>query len=111
MARESCRSVSVYCSGTRKKDTGGLFASAIGLVFRIDDSDDWPLHRVLVLLDNFTDTCGERVTLFQANFSIAGTRKARVRIRNNAEESCVVVAKRRIHCKYGLRVTRHGRHL
>src|SRR4029077_2034669 len=104
MACYACRSVSVYCSCTRKKDTGGLFASAIGLVLRIDDSDDWPLHRVLILLDNFTDTCGKRVTLLQANFSMLGTRKARVQIRNNAEESCAVVAKRRIRCKHRLRV-------
>src|ERR1700684_4702256 len=60
---QPCRSISVYSGGTGKKDGRGLFAAAIGLALRIDDSDDWPFGRVLILLHRFTDTCGKRIAL------------------------------------------------
>src|SRR6266436_4624527 len=100
MPRQTRRTVSVCSSCSCKKDAGCLFASSIGLAFHIDDSDDWPLNSFLILLDHFTNTCGERVTLFQPYLSMPGTRKACMRIWNNAEESCVVVAKRRIRREY-----------
>jgi hypothetical protein len=78
------------------------------LALDIDDSDDWPLDSVLIVLDDFTDTRGERIGLLESYFAVPGTRKACMRIGNNTEESCVVVAKRCIRCKYRFRVARHG---
>src|SRR6266404_8441035 len=96
MPSQTRRTVRIGSGSRRKKDAGCLFASPIGLALDVDDSDDWPPDNVFVLLDDFTNTCGKRVTLFQPYLPMPCTRKACVRIRNNAEESCVVVAKRRI---------------
>src|SRR5580700_5243374 len=107
MTLQSRRSVGVGSGGTCKKDAGCFLASAIGLAFNIDDRDDWPLGRVLVLLADFTNTGGERVTLLQSHFPMPGAGKACVWIRNYAEKSCLILAKRCIRCKDRFWVTRH----
>src|SRR5258706_4819991 len=104
MTRESCRAVGI-CSGRGgKKDSGSLFAPAISLALHVDNGDDGPLNRVLIVLDHFANACSEGESLFQSYFPVPGTRKARVGIGNNAEESGMFVAKRRIRRKHGFRV-------
>src|SRR6267143_2542334 len=107
MTRESCRAVGICGSRSGKKDSGSLFASAISLALHVDNRDDGPLNRVLIVLDHFANACSEGKSLFQSYFPMPGTRKACVGIWNNAEESCVVVAKWCIRRKYRFRVTRH----
>src|ERR1700730_16543661 len=108
MTRESCRAVGICGSRSGKKDSGSLFAPAVGLAFHVYDSDDGPLNRVLIVLDHFTNACRERVTLLQSHLPVPGTGKACLGISNNAEESCVVAAKRCIGSKYRFRVSEHG---
>src|ERR1700745_1596555 len=107
MTRESCRAVGICGSSSGKKNGGSLFAAAIGLALHVDDSDDWPLDRVLIALDHFANACSEGKRLFQSDFPMPGTRKASVWVWNNAEESCVLVAERCIRCKYRFRVAMH----
>src|SRR6267378_4456260 len=94
MTREPCRAVSICCGCSGKKDSGSLFAPAIDLALYVDDSNDGPLDRVLVVFDHFANACSEGESLFQSYFPVPGTRKTRVGIGNNAEESCMFVAKR-----------------
>src|SRR5258708_31649622 len=109
MTRESCRAVGICSSSSGKKNGRSLFAAAIGLALHIDDSDDWPLDRVLIVLDHFANARSESGSLFKSHFPVPGTRKARVGVWNNAEESCVVVAKRSIRCEHVFRVSGHER--
>src|ERR1700747_2445185 len=68
VTRESRRAVSVCSCGSGKKDSGSLFAAAIGLALHIDDSDDGPLGRVLVVFDRVANACSEGKGLFQSDF-------------------------------------------
>src|SRR5260370_8383278 len=90
MARESCRAVGICGSSGGKKNGGSLFAAAIGLAFHIDDSYDWPLDRVLTLLDHFANARSESGSLFQSPFPLPGTRKHRERLVHNPKDSYLV---------------------
>src|SRR5260370_32966287 len=108
MTRESCRAVGICGSRSGKKDSGSLFAPAISLALHVDNGDDGPLNRVLIVLDHFANACSEGNSLFKYYFPMPGTRKATVWVWNNAEESRMVIAERGIRRKYSFRVSGHG---
>src|SRR5260370_19333451 len=107
MTRESCRAVGICGSRSGKKDSGSLFAPAISLALHVDNGDDGPLNRVLIVLDHFANACSEGNSLFQSYFPMPRTGKATVWVWNNAEESCVLVAERCFPCKHRFIVTMH----
>src|SRR5258708_22855604 len=96
MPGQSSRDVSIRCRRRCQKDAEQFLAPDVGWAGDVNDGDDCSLFAVFSCLGRVTNLLGQVPSLLQADFALARTGKAIVRVRYDGKESNPFLLQRRI---------------
>jgi hypothetical protein len=101
-------SVTIRSRRSGQKNSGSLFATPVCLAFYVYDGDDRRPFTVHILVDNFTHTRCQRISLFKANFSAPRAGKMSLRVRDDAEKSRRVFTQPNVCREHRAWISCHG---